>query len=70
MVSHPPNTADKACIGFTTLQKKGVFCVEENSVSDSSVKNVFKNCRMPTKEEYTKVWMDLIRQMERLKATQ
>lgn len=44
--------------------------MEENSVSDSSVKNVFKNGRMPTKEEYTKVWMDLIRQMERLKATQ
>lgn len=35
---------------------------------DSSVNNVFKNGRFPTKEEYTKFWIDMINQIERLKA--
>ena len=30
-------------------------------------RNVFKNGRMPTKEEYTRFWIQLINQMERLK---
>ena len=34
------------------------------------VKNVFKNGRVPTKEEYTKVWIDLINKIEREKASQ
>ena len=43
--------------------------VEKNQPSDA-VKNVFKNGRMPTKEEYTKIWIDLINKIEREKASQ
>ena len=43
--------------------------VEKNQPVDA-VKNVFKNVRMPTKEEYTKVWIDLINKIEREKASQ
>lgn len=43
--------------------------VEKNQ-PDDAVKNVFKNGRMPTKEEYTKVWIDLINKIEREKASQ
>ena len=43
--------------------------VEKNQPS-GTVKNVFKNGRMPTKEEYTKVWIDLINKIEREKASQ
>ena len=43
--------------------------VEKNQTGDA-VKNVFKNGRMPTKEEYTKVWIDLINKIEREKASQ
>ena len=40
------------------------------STVTGSVTNVFKNGRMPTKEEYTKLWIKLINQMERDKASQ
>ena len=43
--------------------------VEKNQSGDA-VKNVFKNGRIPTKEEYTKVWIDLINKIEREKANQ
>ena len=43
--------------------------VEKKQAGDA-VKNVFKNGRMPTKEEYTKVWIDLINKIEREKASQ
>ena len=43
--------------------------VEKNQPCNA-VKNVFKNGRMPTKEEYTKVWIDLINKIEREKASQ
>ena len=43
--------------------------VEKNQPADA-VKNVFKNGRMPTKEEYTKVWIELINKIEREKASQ
>lgn len=36
--------------------------------SEESVTNVFKYGRMPTREEYTKFWIDLINHVERLKA--
>lgn len=42
--------------------------MEEKTVSNNSVKNVFKNGRTPTKEEYTKVWIDMINRIERQKA--
>ena len=42
---------------------------EKNQSSDV-VKNIFKNGRMPTKEEYTKLWVKMINQIERDKATQ
>lgn len=41
----------------------------ENTQPGDAVKNVFKNGRMPTKEEYTKVWIDLINKIEREKAS-
>ena len=44
--------------------------MEKSNVPNNSVKNVFKNGRMPTKEEYTKVWIDLINKIEREKASQ
>ena len=43
--------------------------VEKNQLS-SAVKNVFKNGRMPTKEEYTRIWIKMINQIEREKASQ
>lgn len=33
-----------------------------------AVKNVFKNGRMPTREEYTNLWIKMINQIERKKA--
>ena len=44
--------------------------MENSNVPNDSVKNVFKNGRMPTKEEYTKIWIELINKIEREKATQ
>ena len=42
----------------------------EKKQTSSAVINIFKNARMPTKEEYTKVWIDLINKIEREKASQ
>ena len=42
----------------------------ESSHTSDFVTNVFTNGRMPTKEEYTKFWIQLINQMERSKAEQ
>ena len=42
--------------------------VEKKQPSDT-VKNIFKNGRMPTKEEYTKLWIKIISQIEREKVT-
>ena len=44
--------------------------MEEKPVSSGVVKNVFKNGRKPTGEEYTRVWINLINHIERLKANQ
>ena len=44
--------------------------MEEKNILSGSVTNVFKNGRMPTKEEYTKIWIDMINHIERLKANQ
>ena len=44
--------------------------MEEKTGPTGAVMNVFKNGRMPTKEEYTKVWIDMINHIERLKANQ
>ena len=43
--------------------------VEKNQPSDA-VKNIFKNRRMPTKEEYTRIWIKMINQIEREKVSQ
>ena len=43
--------------------------VEKKQPGDA-VKNIFKNGRMPTKEEYTKLWIKLINQIEREKINQ
>lgn len=40
------------------------------STLTESVTNIFKNGRMPTKEEYTKIWINLINEIERGKANQ
>ena len=49
---------------------KGGICVENKAGSNGAVKNVFKYGRKPTKEAYTKVWIDLIHHTEHLKAIQ
>lgn len=41
--------------------------MEEKQMSYDSVKNVFKYGRKPTKEEYTKLWIDIVNHMERQK---
>ena len=41
----------------------------EKKQHSAAVTNIFINGRMPTKEEYTKVWIDLINKIEREKAT-
>ena len=43
--------------------------VEKNHPS-GAVKNVFKNGKIPTKEEYTRLWIKMINQFEREKASQ
>ncbi len=43
---------------------------EDQRISTESVKNVFKNGRKPTKEEFTKVWIDMINHIELLNADQ
>lgn len=42
--------------------------MEEKKVPNDAVKNVFKNGRMPTREEYTNLWIKMINQIEREKA--
>ena len=42
----------------------------EKKQSSDAVKNIFKNGKMPTKEEYTRVWINLINKIEREKASQ
>ena len=44
--------------------------MEEKPVCTGAVKNVFKNGQMPTKEEYTKIWIEMVNHIERLKANQ
>ena len=44
--------------------------MEEKTVPTGGVKNVFKNGRPPTKEEYTKIWIDMINHIEGLKANE
>lgn len=44
--------------------------MEEKLVANGAVTNVFKNGQMPTREEYTKVWIDMVNRIERLKAHQ
>ena len=44
--------------------------MEEKVVPTGAVTNVFKNGQMPTREEYTKVWIEMINHIERLKANQ
>lgn len=44
--------------------------MEEKKAPSSAVTNVFKNGRMPTREEYTKLWIKMINQIERAKANQ
>lgn len=43
--------------------------VEKNQPS-GAVKNVFKNGRIPTREEYTRIWIKMINQIEREKVSQ
>lgn len=56
------------CISFNT-HVKGDFSMKATEKTEGSCKNVFKHGRPPTKEEYTKVWIDLINQIERLKSS-
>ena len=42
----------------------------EKPVASGAVTNVFKNGQMPTREEYTKVWINMVNHIERLKANQ
>ena len=41
--------------------------MEEKSAAAGAVRNVFKDGQMPTREEYTRVWIRMVNQMERLK---
>ena len=43
--------------------------VEKNQPSGAG-KTVFKNGKTPTKEEYTRIWIKMINQIEREKASQ
>lgn len=44
--------------------------VEKKQQPGDAVKNVYKNGRMPTKEEYTRIWIKMINQIEREKVSQ
>ena len=44
--------------------------MEEKKQPTGSVKNIFKNGRMPRREEYTSLWIRMINQIERAKANQ
>ena len=49
---------------------KGVSLMVEKKQPGDAVKNIFKNGTMPTKEEYTKLWIKIINQIEREKVNQ
>lgn len=42
--------------------------MEEKKHPEPTVKNIFKNGRIPTREEYTSLWIKMINQIERKKA--
>ena len=42
--------------------------MEDKKQPDFDVKSVFKNGKMPTREEYTNLWIKMINQIERAKA--
>jgi preprotein translocase subunit Sss1 len=42
--------------------------MEEKKHPVPAVKNIFKNGRIPTREEYTSLWIKMINQIERKKA--
>ena len=42
--------------------------MEEKKHPEPAVKNVFKNGKIPTREEYTSLWIKMINQIERKKA--
>ena len=44
--------------------------MEEKKQPVNTVKSVFKYGRMPTREEYTNLWIRMINQIERAKANQ
>lgn len=44
--------------------------MEEKPVPSDAVRNVFKNGHAPTKDAYTKLWIDMINQIEHLKANE
>ena len=44
--------------------------MEEKKFTIEGVANVFKNGRKLTKEEYSRIWIDMINHIERLKANQ
>lgn len=52
------------------LNERSRFDMEEKPVATGAVTNVFKNGQMPTKEEYTKIWIEMVNHIERLKANQ
>ena len=41
----------------------------ENKKQYNTVKNVFRNGRKPTREEYTRLWIRMINEIERKKAS-
>ena len=60
--THPPirHMIHYNAEGSLFMEKKPV-----PGVSSDAVTNVFKNGRMPTKEEYTNIWIELINRIER-----
>ena len=42
--------------------------MEEKKHPTPAVKNIFKNGKIPTREEYTSLWIKMINQIERKKA--
>ena len=44
--------------------------MEEKKQPNNAVNSVFKNGTMPTQEEYTRLWIKMINQIERAKANQ
>ena len=41
--------------------------MEEKKHPEPAVKNIFKHGRIPTREEYTSLWIKMINQIERKK---